>query len=400
MSTFCWLDYSEKERRKALDVLDLFRKEDARDELGLGTVRDAYADRLFPGTSTIMTRARYFLFVPWIYSRLEERRTSSAAIAKAARDDEVKLIRVLERSDDSEGTIGVLARDKLKRLPSSVYWRGLGEIGIRLFHGTQNEYHRSLDGLYRRRQVDDDFDVVNTSALSWHAYLPRPPAGFPEQASFQLRAEEAEYLRERVKSQHPDSFLAFLLTHSKLAELDDVESAWDHPRAADAPKHNVEELHHARCFAEVIHGAQLLYNLMLAHYLEKNPPLVAHYEARMAEWVQEVAEREATLQEWNLSRFWEVAGVPIPPSTKAFVESWLQLVLPRGYKVVATSKDAMSLIRAREASLKSPAKRRLESREALLRWNGEAGTARQSYRWRVARTLVRDILAAAEVIHA
>ncbi len=60
----------------------------------------------------------------------------------------------------------------------------------------------------------------------------------------------------------------------------------------------------------------------------------------------------------------------------------------------------MSLIRARQAALKSPAKRRLESREALLRWNGEAGTARQSYRWRVARTLVRDILAAAEVIHA
>jgi hypothetical protein len=57
MSTFVWLDYSEGERRKMLDVVDLFREHDTRDELGIGSVRDAFADMLFPGTSTIMTRA-------------------------------------------------------------------------------------------------------------------------------------------------------------------------------------------------------------------------------------------------------------------------------------------------------------------------------------------------------
>ena len=63
MSAFVWLDYSERERRKMLDVVDLFREHDTRDELGIGSVRDAFADMLFPGTSTIMTRARYFLLV-------------------------------------------------------------------------------------------------------------------------------------------------------------------------------------------------------------------------------------------------------------------------------------------------------------------------------------------------
>ncbi len=57
MSAFVWLDYSERERRKMLDVVDLFREHDTRDELGVGSVRDAFADMLFPGTSTIMTRA-------------------------------------------------------------------------------------------------------------------------------------------------------------------------------------------------------------------------------------------------------------------------------------------------------------------------------------------------------
>ena len=56
-STFTWLDYSEHERRKMLDVIELFGERTTRDELGLGSIRDAFADLLFPGTSTIQTRA-------------------------------------------------------------------------------------------------------------------------------------------------------------------------------------------------------------------------------------------------------------------------------------------------------------------------------------------------------
>jgi hypothetical protein len=109
MSAFVWLDYSERERRKMLDVVDLFREHDTRDELGIGSVRDAFADLLFPGTSTIMTRARYFLLVAWIYQRQEKSRTSSANIAARARKAEIDLVEAIERSDDNEGNIGKVA---------------------------------------------------------------------------------------------------------------------------------------------------------------------------------------------------------------------------------------------------------------------------------------------------
>lgn len=69
-SSFAWLDYSEDERRRMLDAVDLFSEKGTRDEMGIGAVRDAFADLFFPGTSTIQTRARYFLFVPWIYGSL------------------------------------------------------------------------------------------------------------------------------------------------------------------------------------------------------------------------------------------------------------------------------------------------------------------------------------------
>ena len=119
MSAFVWLDYSERDRRKMLDVVDLFREHDTRDELGIGSVRDAFADLLFPGTSTIMTRARYFLLVPWTYQRLEKMRTSSAQIATSARRAEISLVEAIERSDDNLFNIGKVAKNTLKRLPAA-----------------------------------------------------------------------------------------------------------------------------------------------------------------------------------------------------------------------------------------------------------------------------------------
>src|SRR5207253_5291425 len=97
--------HSEEQRRQILDVLDLFREKGTVDELGLGTIRDAFANMLFPGTSTIQTRARYFLFVPWIYLRLERRRIPSAEIAPRARRAEIDLIERLLASGESDGVI-------------------------------------------------------------------------------------------------------------------------------------------------------------------------------------------------------------------------------------------------------------------------------------------------------
>ena len=47
--TFAWFDHSGEQRRKVLDVIDLFKEQGTVDEMGLGTIRDAVADILFPG---------------------------------------------------------------------------------------------------------------------------------------------------------------------------------------------------------------------------------------------------------------------------------------------------------------------------------------------------------------
>src|SRR5690606_747827 len=125
-SLIAWLDASAEEQRRMRDVIRLFSDRESRDELGLGQLRDGISDALFPGTSTLLTRARYLLFVPWIY-QLAAR--SSDPVATADRLER-QLTEPLKPSSDNAGLLGTQAGVTLKALPSSVYWTMLRHYGI------------------------------------------------------------------------------------------------------------------------------------------------------------------------------------------------------------------------------------------------------------------------------
>ncbi len=397
-STFTWLDYSERERRLMLDVISQFREQDTRDELGLGSVRDAFADLFFPGTSTIQTRARYFLFVPWIYWNLENKHVASNQIAQRARSDEIKLIYALLASDDTAGVIGKDAKEKLQRLPSNVYWQGLGVWGIRTFPGSQAQYHRRLDAFQamaqRPQRNDDDEPIGDGQRANWHSALPAAPDNFPVKATFQLTRPEAEYLQERVLTQVPRTLLAWLVDRGR--QVESVGFPWQHPQLADFPDRIREQLDQARNFSEAIFGASLLYNLMLSE-LTKREDWIEDYRAKLAEWAQSVQNRQAELARWasDLTKFWELIAptrIRVTLPTKRFIERWLMLALPPGAAArVADQIEARDLIREREKQLKSTLAR-LENLHALELWNGAAGAYRLDYRWRVSQVLLNDIL--------
>src|SRR3990170_1241358 len=129
-SVFQWLDYSEHERRKSLEVIALFQEQDTRDELGVGAVRDAFADFFFPGTSTIQTRARYFLLIPWCYLKIEHEQVPSHEAASKSRRSQDIMRQALCKGGEERGVIGFRAGLHLQRLPSNVYWQGLQRLGI------------------------------------------------------------------------------------------------------------------------------------------------------------------------------------------------------------------------------------------------------------------------------
>ncbi|MCY4528435.1 MAG: DUF6361 family protein [Chloroflexi bacterium] len=80
------MDSSEHERRSVMELVSALNEPGTLDELGIGTIRDTIADTLFPGTSTIQTRARYFLFIPWILNIVEEGSPRGAEAKRVALD--------------------------------------------------------------------------------------------------------------------------------------------------------------------------------------------------------------------------------------------------------------------------------------------------------------------------
>src|SRR6185295_11380073 len=114
------------------------------------TIRDAFADLFFPGTSTIQTRAKYFLFVPWVCQELESKQTPSRLMADRARGAQGRLRNALISGGEETGVIGYRAGLNVQRLPASVYWYGLRQWDILKFSGTEDDYRRYLDSFYAR----------------------------------------------------------------------------------------------------------------------------------------------------------------------------------------------------------------------------------------------------------
>lgn len=413
-SRFGWVDFSENDRQRMLDVMKLFSQRDTRDELGIGTIRDALADYLFPGTSTIQTRARYFLFVPWIYQAVVQRASknmwTSRQIAHEVTKRERRLIYSLESGGEKTGVIGIEAKDKLQRFPSSIYWSGLGALSIRLFQGSQAEYHRYLSDWARNhtyyavagmdpRSKESDETEPSREPRVWHPGIPESPDGLMKEASLSLTSEEAQYLRDRVLETKPDSLFAAVLK---------VESAtmgkaffWEHPVIAKLNANLRSVVQHARNFSELLHGASLQYNLILAREA-KDDKLTDEYSLRMGDWATSVTQRWSELVAWydGLSDFWTnpamlTAHIPLP--TKTFVNRWLALVMTgNGLALLPDNEKAQNLIRDRERFLKGKKRARLSNPDARARWSGASGTAQLDYRWRTARAMLDDIFSSLE----
>ena len=60
-----WVDFSNEDRERVKHALSQLAQPGTLDELGIGG-RDVFADLMFPGFSTLQTRAKYFITVPRI----------------------------------------------------------------------------------------------------------------------------------------------------------------------------------------------------------------------------------------------------------------------------------------------------------------------------------------------
>ena len=397
-SSVSWLDFSEEERRKMMGVVRFFQEQDTRDELGVALIRDKLSDILFPGTGTLQTRARYFFFVPWLLRQYEQRSVPSKRVAERLRLDEIKIIHTLIRIQ-AAGVIGQNSRENLNRFASSIYWYGLRRWGILNFSGSLGEYSRSLNSYYKVRKELRNLDQIESQVESpytnWDPNLPAPPKKFPADIDFNLSREEAAYLKDKLQLNCGDSLLAYFVRVAK--PIGEVAHAWQHPASRDLPHVLKNKVHHAQNFSEIIHGASLLYNYLLAEKAGMTER-VDNYADRLDKWQKAIDDRKNSFTSWDMEGFWSLLdeSKTVPFRLKQFVAQWHRTVLELDpSKPIFKSDSATRLVINREFRLKG-ARSRFENPRRLELWGGSSGAGQLDFRWGGSKRIINDIVAGLE----
>ena len=235
-----WIDFSKEDKSNALNVINSLKDKGVLDELGFGVLRQAFANYFFPGTSTIQTRAKYFLIIPYElqdFIRIGHSPKSDAAgfikraqelIDWSERTVGHTLIKHCSTDPQASGIIGarsIAGKSWVERPPISIYWNGLRTYRFFRNDNPNFTYYDFLTAIYNMERnkaaarssenedKDDknDSDAGNYSKKSPLIKLDIYKKGWDKEVDIELTKDEALFLKSKIISSVPDSMMALLL---------------------------------------------------------------------------------------------------------------------------------------------------------------------------------------------
>lgn len=386
-----WIDFSKAERDKVLDVINLLQEEGAVDELGIGMIRDGFANIFFPGTSTIQTRAKYFLIVPYVLKEAAEGKYGKDfnSILKKIDDEERWCGNKLLESDKN-GVIGarVLPKGWVARKPSNIYWNGIRTLGIfkddtlsipnyiKLVSTVLKQKDTSRLG-NRNDELDesdrDDKDAGDISSFQFWNIPDTYKTNWRDGLTIQLLPEEAVFLRERILASIPESLFAYLIINQiDVNKYEGFEALTED--LAGKIKPELEELMLLACdFNRLVYLSRIRYNIILSD--GKNEEAMKEWDL----WKNEISsmnhiDLEAIFDKLNTQNY----------RLKRF------LFLIRDAFASNNIDDVDQLIRKREIELKGQNRAKL-NRIGEYPLDSWIGGGRLDYRFGDAKRLIRDI---------
>lgn len=409
MAEIGWIDFSNEDRKKADQLLSLTRTEGQLDELGIGVARDAIANLLFPGISTIQTRAKYFFLITYIFrdylnGKRRNRRIQPLESYLLQVENSIKNeLKKRYGSREGLGIIGVTLAERqyLKRPPSEIYWAGLqtfsfmndDELSLRQLISNINK-HQPL-ALSRNEDGADDFDAAFENVLPIHTPV---NLNWFQNLSLELEDAEADFFKSRIRGllkSHPSSPLPLI---TQLGPLQDafLEASSFEQFAVEANalcSNNQVKLAIgiAHDFALVMEGLHLLYNHMLQeHFFPSDYEGI--FENQWLAWNE--AWRSNLLIERgfvNEPLFNEFLGKH--KETRGFIIQLFELLRSIGPSDAPTQKMRYQ-VRAREQHVKQR-KSRLNkpiTANVDVKLNKRMGLSLLQYRFANAKVILKDIL--------
>ncbi len=408
-----WIDFDSEHADKVRTVIDLLATPGVVDELGIGVIRDSFADRMFAGISTIQTRAKYFTLTALLlkdYQEVEKEKRRPRTLERYLEDEEKECrINLVERHSEDQQDFGIIGSSfksrtdrGVVRRPSSIYWAGLRHFGF-IFppHLSLVEFGRRLSDDRRQlhsileetsKEKGDDHDAEGSSH-QLRVMAPEIDDDYWDTLSIDLTANEAEFLRHQITVNQPDSLIGQIL--SKDDFMDQVLQMPDSTRYEDfAELPFIQELkseemrrtvQHARDFWRILYGAHIRYNCLLQDAGFGTPELQTDFEQRWEEWREDIAKFPA---QWDSSFMWALIskrGSRVKDSTRGFIEGWIE----ESRNGAGNLERCNELVSRQELRNKrNRARLRPGNQESINNW---MGLSVLNYRLGEVRQLVQDI---------
>lgn len=401
-----WIDFSDSSRKKMLKVLEALNGKGTIDELGIGSIRNAFSNKLFPATSVLMTRARYYLFIPYILKDFLKDKTATDA-KKYLAQQELWLVSQLVKSLDSKqlegsGIIGYTVYKDYKRLaaqPASVsYWGGIRKLGIYQGESSLANYLEQLNMLKAEQSVleqnpdaqdgmDDKNDDEDPSLLS----IPSEP-NWKGSITMDLTENEQNFLIHKINDLPQQSLFSFLLNSDLLDDtliktknlnIRLLETALvEYSKKHHVPPSILKTLHHANRFWELIRGAHFLYNIELHRRSGVEEKTNTAWEI----WKEEM--KQLDWEKFDKEWFWVTVSeeTRIDIHTKFFVDTWFEKAKSGNFN----KEELITLIENQE--------RRIKGKRAKLhniqdhRYTKVQGLTSMEFRFGNIKRLIGDLI--------
>lgn len=371
------------------ELVKLFGTPETTDDLGMGQLRDAISNSLFPGTSVLHLGARYMLLVPWAYQTAHRGTRNPDELRKRSEESERQLIDRL-KALGAKGYIGSDAGRNVRQLPSAAYWSALRRYGI-----VNPETERSTVAQLMCAEVPSP-EEGEASYSVWNQTLPKPPAGFPEteDRGLTLSHEEASWLQERILSTCPGTMLAHVVG-SDVSPATGLWAPWLDPTCQSAETEPAQWLRDAEAFSFIHNGATILYQHLLAELsasvFSADEDTLAPTQKLLETWEEKRESKRELLANWDVDDCLGRAKAlnrSINNNTTDFARAMLAAALsPR--KLIDNT-DFRAAVETREKLMKK-SNSRFRNERRLRAWQPPTQVASLSFRWAQVRRNVLDI---------
>ena len=221
-----FVSFNQEALNRANKVMKLLQGQGAIDELGLGRIRDAFSNTMFPGMSVLQTHAKYFLLMPALYAFLEKTRIADVREARTiVRDQEIKMTyRLMDGS--AKDTTGIIGADMLRRGegyvkydPTYVYQAGMEIYGLIPRGGNIYATLAERSAIFQNSpkkhkgndETGDDSDDLPGNRQIYKVCGIDYDFRHREPLDIKLTRREAEFLKNQIIRNTQGSLLSYLL---------------------------------------------------------------------------------------------------------------------------------------------------------------------------------------------